>query len=105
MGLFSRSRGAVHIAATPGGVPIAEVVPRRPVVVVGQVTRMRARPASGEPSLVVTVTDATGALTVVWTGRRSIGGVSLGRRLAVEGVPRLVGHGLEMTNPAYTLLP
>ncbi len=74
---------------------------------------MRARPSSGEPSLVVTVTDDTGALTVVWTGRRAIGGVTLGRRLAVEGVPRSVGprrrptagRALEMTNPAYTLPP
>lgn len=86
-------------------VAIAEAAPRRRVVVEGTVTRMRARPAHGVPSLAVTVTDDSGSVTAVWTGRRSIGGVTLGRRLLVEGVGTLVGDRLEFTNPAYTLLP
>ena len=66
---------------------------------------MRARPTSGQPSLAVTITDPTGTVTAVWTGRRAIGGITLGRRLQVEGVATLVGTQLEFTNPVYTLLP
>lgn len=107
MGLISRRRTAAD-ASTPAEtrwVPIGEVVERRRVVVRGQVIRMRARPTSGEPSLAVTISDETASLVVVWTGRSSIGGITLGRRLEVVGVARRVGTSLEMTNPSYTLLP
>ncbi len=66
---------------------------------------MRARPTSGQPSLAVTISDSTGMVTAVWTGRRAIGGITLGRRLQIEGVAILIGSQLEFTNPAYTLLP
>jgi RecG-like helicase len=91
--------------ARPDLVAIAEAAPRRRIVIEGQVVRMRARPTSGQPSLVVTITDKTGTVTAVWTGRRAIGGITLGRRLLIEGVATLVGDQLEFTNPAYTLLP
>lgn len=83
---------------------IAAVVPRRRAQVVGEVTRMRARPTSGLPSLAVTLSDGTGTVVAVWTGRRAIGGITLGRRLLLDGVPRRVGDRLEFVNPAYTLL-
>lgn len=108
MSILRRHRGvdAAHVAvAPPGLVPIAEAPARRHVVVEGQVVRMRARPTSGQPALAVTVSDSTGSITAVWTGRRAIGGVTLGRRLRVEGVAVRVGDALEFTNPAYTLLP
>jgi hypothetical protein len=41
----------------------------------------------------------------VWTGRREIGGITLGRKIAISGVPVLRGDHLEFTNPDYTLLP
>jgi hypothetical protein len=83
---------------------MAEVVARRPVRVVGQVVRMRARPTTGQPSLAVTISDDTGSVVAVWTGRRAIGGITLGRRILLDGVPRPVGERLEFVNPAYTLL-
>lgn len=92
-------------APHPDRVAIADAPARRRVVVEGQVVRMRARPTSGQPSLAVTISDDTGSITAVWTGRRAIGGVTLGRRLRVEGVAARVGEALEFTNPAYTLLP
>ncbi len=93
------------LAAHPDRVAIADAPARRRVVVEGQVVRMRARPTSGQPSLAVTISDDTGSITAVWTGRRAIGGVTLGRRLRVEGVAARAGDLLEFTNPAYTLLP
>lgn len=89
----------------PISTPIAEARPRQRVCVIGKVTRMKARPTSGQPALAVTISDDTGTVTAVWTGRREIGGITLGRRLAIQGVPALRGDRLEFTNPGYTLLP
>jgi RecG-like helicase len=85
--------------------PIGEIAPRQHVCVLGKVIRMTARPTSGQPALAISISDDTGSVTAVWTGRREIGGISLGRRVAIEGVPVRRGDHLEFTNPAYTLLP
>lgn len=84
---------------------IGDADPRTPVRVVGQVSRMRARPTTGVPALAVTISDDTGSVVAVWTGRREIGGITLGRRLLIEGVAVRRAGRLEFTNPAYTLLP
>ncbi|MGZ4767524.1 MAG: hypothetical protein ACXV8N_02585 [Ilumatobacteraceae bacterium] len=94
---------------TPGeeivGTPIGEARPRERVCVVGKVTRMTARPTSGQAALAVSISDDTGTVTAVWTGRREMGGITLGRRLAIDGVPVKRADHLEFTNPGYTLLP
>ncbi|MCE9623470.1 MAG: OB-fold nucleic acid binding domain-containing protein [Actinomycetia bacterium] len=89
----------------PVSVSIADMQARQFVCVCGKVTRMTARPTSGQPALAVMVSDDTGTVTAVWTGRRSIGGVTLGRRIAIKGVAVAHGAKLEFTNPSYTLLP
>ncbi len=89
----------------PVAVCIADMQARQLVCVCGKVTRMTARPTSGQPALAVTVADDTGTVTAVWTGRRSIGGITLGRRVAIKGVAVAHGAKLEFTNPSYTLLP
>jgi len=84
--------------------PIADAVARRRMCIVGSVTRMRTVPSAGLPSLSVTVSDGTGSVVAVWNGRRAIGGITLGRRLALDGVAVRRGNLLEFTNPAYELL-
>lgn len=84
---------------------MADAVARRRVCVVGSVTRMRTVPSHGLPSLSVTLSDGTGSVVAVWSGRRSIGGVALGQRIALDGVAVQRGNLLEFTNPAYQLLP
>jgi hypothetical protein len=91
------------VETDPAIVPIADATPRTPIRIRGQITRMRARPTSGLPALAVSVADGTGTVTAVWTGRRTIGGVSLGRTVVIEGVAVQRGDHLEFTNPAYTL--
>jgi hypothetical protein len=85
-------------------VPIIEALPRTHVRVTGQVMRMRARPTTGIPALAVTVSDGTGSAIAVWSGRREIGGVTLGRTLVLEGVATLRAGQLEFMNPVYTLV-
>jgi hypothetical protein len=89
----------------PPSTPIGETQPRQRVCVCGKVTRMTARPTAGQAALAISISDDTGTVTAVWTGRREIGGVTLGRKMAISGVPVLRGDHLEFTNPDYTLLP
>ena len=101
----NRDGKSVEPDTLPVATPIAEAEPRRQVCVCGKITRMTARPTAGQPALAILVTDDTGTVTALWTGRREIGGITLGRRVAITGMPVLRGEQLEFTNPAYTLLP
>jgi hypothetical protein len=95
----------IEAPAPPQCTPIADTQPRQHVWVGGKVIRMTARPTSGQPALAISISDETGTVTAVWTGRREIGGVTLGRKIAIHGVPVMRGDHLEFTNPGYTLLP
>ena len=89
----------------PAWTPIGDTQPRERVCICGKVTRMTARPTSGQPALAISIADDTGTVTAVWTGRREIGGITLGRKIAINGVAVQRGDHLEFTNPSYTLLP
>jgi hypothetical protein len=95
----------VETVAEPESTPIAATQPRERVCVCGKVIRMTARPTAGQPALAISISDDTGTVTAVWTGRREIGGITLGRRIAINGVAVRHGDHLEFTNPGYTLLP
>ncbi|MEY4360913.1 MAG: hypothetical protein RL391_219 [Actinomycetota bacterium] len=84
--------------------PLGQLHARVRAKVSGQVVRMRARPARGLPSLEVVLDDGTGRAVAVWSGRRSIGGITLGRHLLLEGVAVDSESGLTFLNPAYELL-
>jgi amino acid transporter len=84
--------------------PIAELAPRQRARVAGKVYSMRVHPWSGVAALELTIVDDTGALAVVFFGRRQLPGVNAGTHVLVEG---LVGehHGrMAMLNPAYQIL-
>ena len=108
MGVFRRDKGVsedVPVAVAPGDtVPIDRVRSRRPVRIVGQVSRVRTKPSRGIPSLCVQVSDGTGTVVALWTGRRSLGGVTLGRTIVIEGVAADTPEGPTFMNPSYELL-
>ncbi len=89
-----------------GVTPIADVVPRQLVTVVGEISSVRIVPRAGSPSLEATVSDGSGFLVVVWTGRRTIAGISPGRRLMLtgRGGPSGPRGRLTIFNPDYELL-
>jgi hypothetical protein len=105
MALFRRAKGsdAAPPTATESFPLLVDVVPRVHVRVRGQVFKIKLRPSEGMPALEVTIIDDSGSAVIVWSGRRSIGGVGLGRRMVVEGVPTMVGKKLTFTNPTYEL--
>lgn len=90
----------------PGVVAIAEVEARRPATVVGEISSVRIVPKAGAPWLEVTISDGTGKLVAMWTGRRRIAGIKPGQRLVLTGRPSATGPGgrLLIYNPLYELL-
>ena len=92
--------------ALEGTIPIGQVTWRAKVKVAGRVKALRVQPWSEKiQSLELTLVDGTGGLTVVFLGRRHIGGVKLGARLVVEGTVAETRNQLALLNPAYQLLP
>lgn len=87
--------------AVPGAVPIDGVAPRTVVLIAGVVEAIRVRPREGVQAVEAVVTDGSGTVTAVWLGRRSLPGLSLGRRMILEG--RFGGSAgqLQVVNPRY----
>lgn len=84
---------------------IGSIVPRTPTRVGGEVNRTRLQPRSGVPAVEITVSDGTGNLVALFTGRRRVTGLEQGRSLLLEGVPFQEHGRMMLLNPAYTLLP
>jgi RecG-like helicase len=110
MGLLDRIRPNADRAAAPStneslpeATPISDVIARSEVTVRGTITRIKAIPKSGMPSLAVTIDDGTATATAIWSGRRAIGGVTLGRRIDLSGTAVSSTRGFEFYNPRYTL--
>jgi len=94
-------REALH-----GVIQISGVKWRENVRVAGRVKALRVQPwADQVASLELTLADETGGVTVVFFGRRTLGGVNLGTHLVVEGMTIEHNHLLTILNPAYQLLP
>lgn len=90
-----------------GAVPIAELKPRQEGRVVGEITSLRIVPRPDCAGwLEATISDGTGSVVAMWTGRASIAGVASGRRLVISGrgAPKGRSGRLVILNPRYELL-
>lgn len=85
----------------PGSVPIAQAPARSNVKIAGVVRRITVRPLEGHESLEAILSDGTGEVTVVWMGRRTIRGLTLGTRLVVEGVLAEQHAEKRIVNPVF----
>lgn len=84
---------------------IREVRWRQSVCVEGVVETMRIRPTGHEAAILECILDDGEArLPVIFFGYRKIGGLTLGRRIRVEGMVIEWEHRLAILNPFYTLL-
>ena len=103
---LDRERLREFCSGLPGVTPIGELKPRDESVAVGEITLLRIVPREGSPWLEATITDGTGSLLAVWTGRRRIAGVAPGKRLVVagRGAPSGKQGRLLFFNPRYELL-
>lgn len=88
----------------PGTSPIGEVRHRDRAKVAGKLKTVRVQSWSGVPAFECTVVDGSGALTLVFLGRRAVAGLNPGTKLIAEGAIGSYKGRLAMLNPAYELL-
>jgi hypothetical protein len=84
---------------------VGEAQPRVPLRLCGEVKRVKIVPRSGVAALDLLISDGSGEIHALFTGRRTLGGVEPGRGIVIEGVAHRERNELVIMNPAYTLLP
>jgi hypothetical protein len=94
-------------AAIPaqGATPIAQCVDREAVCILGTLRTVTFQPRAGVPAVQAELWDGTGAVTVVWLGRRRIAGIDPGRAVKVRGRITALGGQRVIYNPVYELRP
>jgi amino acid transporter len=92
------------VGRPPGSIQLGEVPARTKVTVVGRVHAVRVQPWGGAPSVEATIKDGTGELTLVFLGRREVGGVRPGVLMTAEGVVGTNRNRAVMLNPVYGLM-
>ena len=88
-----------------GLVTIEEAPDRERVVVQGTLRTVTLRPRGGVPALEAELYDGSGSISVVWLGRRRIGGIVPGRGIRVVGRIGVQDGQRMMYNPRYELRP
>jgi hypothetical protein len=86
-----------------GLVPISEAPDRERVKVQGTLKTVTLRPRGGVPALEAELYDGSGSISLVWLGRRRIGGITPGRAIRVEGRIGVQDGQRMMYNPRYDL--
>lgn len=90
-------------SAKAGCCPIAEADDRAYVELQGSLSTVTLRPRGGVPALEAELYDGSGAITLVWLGRRRIAGIEPGRRIKVEGRIGVQDKSRVIYNPRYDL--
>ena len=90
-------------AAAAGCEPIARCGDREVVTVHGTLRTVTLRPRGGVAALEAELYDGSGTVTLVWLGRRRIGGIAPGRQLTVRGRLGMQGDQRVLYNPRYEL--
>ncbi|MFV0463269.1 MAG: OB-fold nucleic acid binding domain-containing protein [Nostocoides sp.] len=84
---------------------IEELLDRQMAQVAGVVRSVTLPPRASVPMLVVELFDGTRAMTLVWFGRRSIGGIEPGALLSASGRVSMRRGVPVIFNPAYAIIP
>jgi hypothetical protein len=86
-------------------VRISEAPDRDLVRLRGSLRTVSLRPRAGVPALEAELFDGSGAIVVVWLGRRRIVGIDPGRSIQVQGRIGVHDGVRTMYNPRYELIP
>lgn len=87
-----------------GAVPIKQCKDREVVDLAGTIAAVTINPRGGHPALEAELRDGSGAVTLVWLGRRQIPGIHAGRSVLVSGRISCGDDGRIMYNPRYELI-
>jgi amino acid transporter len=82
---------------------IADARWRDRVVVQGQVRSLRVVSQHDSPTLELVITDGSGALSLIFLGRREVAGIDVGTHLEATAVIGIYQNRLAMLNPVYEL--
>ena len=84
---------------------IGSCTPGETVTVRGMVRSVTLRPRSTVPALEIELYDGSGAVSVIWLGRRRIPGIDPGRTMEVTGRLTCASDSPTIYNPRYELKP
>ena len=84
---------------------IAEARMRSRASLQGRIEVLTLNPRGTNRWLKAELRDGTGAVTLIWMGRRRIPGLRAGRRISVEGMITEADGRRVIYNPRYTVLP
>ena len=84
---------------------IAEAKMRSRASLQGRIEVLTLNPRGTNRWLEAELRDGTGAVTLIWMGRRRIPGLRAGRRISVEGMITEADGRRVIYNPRYTVLP
>lgn len=84
-------------------VPIKQCKDRDVVELTGTIAAVAVNPRSGHPALEAELRDGSGAVTLIWLGRRQIAGIEAGRSVWVSGRICSGEDGRVIYNPRYEL--
>ncbi|HEY5025356.1 MAG TPA: amino acid permease [Acidimicrobiales bacterium] len=97
-------RGAEFGPMVAGTTPIGEAQWRQRVRVAGRIRSVRVPTGGGTANLECTLVDSTGAILLVFQGRRRIPGIQQGARLVAQGMVGAWEGRLAILNPEYELI-
>ncbi|MHB1547935.1 MAG: OB-fold nucleic acid binding domain-containing protein [Acidimicrobiales bacterium] len=83
---------------------VRDLVARHPATVRGHLRHVRTLAGANGPTFEAELCDATGAVVLVFFGRRTIPGLVPGVAIEARGTPRANGCRTEILNPLYELL-
>jgi RecG-like helicase len=87
-----------------GAMPIKTCEDRQVVSLTGTISTVTIHPRGGYPALEVELRDGSGAVTLVWLGRRQIPGIDPGRTIKISGRISCHEGRRVIYNPKYELL-
>ncbi|MGD0380167.1 MAG: amino acid permease [Acidimicrobiales bacterium] len=108
-GMRASSRAAARAGdaagpAVDGTTPIGEAQWRQRVRVAGRIRSVRVPTGGATANLECTLVDQTGAILLVFQGRRRIPGIQQGARLVAQGMVGAWEGSLAILNPDYELI-
>jgi hypothetical protein len=107
LGRLSRAgaRGGEDVSPVVAGTtPIGEAQWRQRVRVAGKIKSVRVPSGGATANLECTLVDGTGAILLVFQGRRRIPGIQQGARLVAQGMVGAWEGRLAILNPEYELI-
>lgn len=85
-------------------VPISSCRRGQRVVITGRLGMVTVSPQKAPSNVTAYCYDDTGQIKIVWLGRRTIAGLTVGQSIEIHGRVSVHGRELAIYNPSYELI-